>query len=662
MSGGLFQVFIYLLAAVVSVPVAKRLGLGSVLGYLLAGAAIGPSALGWVGGGEGADGVMHVAEFGVVMMLFLIGLELRPARLWELRRPVLGMGGLQVVGTAAAVTVAALALGVEWRTGLAAGLVLAMSSTAIVLQSLGEKGLLKTRGGEACFSVLLFQDLAVIPILAVLPLLTPGGAGAHAAPAETAGAAAHAHTAATGLEARLAALPGWGHTLLVLAAVAAVIVGGRFALRPLFRYIARTGLREMFTATALGLVVGIALLMRLVGLSEALGTFLAGVVLADSEYRHQLEADIEPFKGLLLGLFFISVGAGIDFPYVAHHPGATLALVAGLLAVKFAVLFGLGRLFGLRPTHDFLFAFALAQGGEFAFVLIGFCVGASVLPADAANLLTAAVALSMAATPLLLVANDRIAGWYQRREAEAARRAGQDAGAGRAPDRVDRGDQGGVIIAGFGRFGSVVGRLLAVNGVPTTALEIDPDWVDTMRGFGIKTYYGDALREDLLRSAGVERARLFVVAIVDKEKSLALVDLLRAEFPHVRVLARARDRIHAYELIRHGLEPDQVYRDTMGTSLDLSVDALRAMGMRGAQALRVVKTFRERDREGLAELAQVYDGDRQVFVSTARRHIQNFANLFKSDAAPDDGGRRAIDRAWEGPPRAPTEDEPLNGA
>ena len=647
MSGGLFQVFIYLLAAVVSVPVAKRLGLGSVLGYLLAGAAIGPSVLGWVGAGEGADGVMHVAEFGVVMMLFLIGLELRPARLWELRRPVLGMGGLQVAGTAGAVTLAALALGVDWRTGLAAGLILSMSSTAIVLQSLGEKGLLKTRGGEACFSVLLFQDLAVIPILAVLPLLAPGGAGAHVAATDTAHAA--------GLEARLAALPGWAHAGLVLAAVAAVVVGGRFALRPLFRYIAGTGLREMFTATALGLVVGIALLMRLVGLSEALGTFLAGVVLADSEYRHQLEADVEPFKGLLLGLFFISVGAGIDFHYVSGHPGATLALVAGLLTVKFAVLFGLGRMFGLRPTHDFLFAFALAQGGEFAFVLISFCVNASVLPADAANLLTAAVALSMAATPLLLVVNDRLARWYHTREEEAARRAGLDAASARPHDRVDRGDQGGAIIAGFGRFGSVVGRLLAVNGVPTTALENDPDWVDTMRGFGIKTYYGDALREDLLRSAGVERAKLFVIAIVDKEKSLALVDLLRAEFPHVRILARARDRIHAYELIRHGLEPEQVYRDTLGTSLDLSVDALREMGMRGAQALRVVKVFRERDREGLAELAKVYDGDRQVFVSTARRHIKNFANLFKADAAPEDG-RRAIDRAWEGPPRV----EPSN--
>ncbi len=635
MSGGLFQVFIYLLAAVVSVPVAKRLGLGSVLGYLLAGAAIGPAALGWVGNDGGTDHVMHVAEFGVVILLFLIGLELRPARLWELRRPVLGMGGLQVVGTAGAVMLGALALGLGWRLGLAVGLILAMSSTAIVLQSLGEKNLLKTRGGEACFAVLLFQDLAVIPILTVLPLLSPTG---QSTPAPDEGAAGR----------WLDTLPAWERGLLVVAAVAVIVAGGRYALRPVFRYIAGTGLREMFTATALGLVVGIALLMQSVGISAALGTFIAGVVLSESEYRHQLEADIEPFKGLLLGLFFISVGAGIDFPYVLHHPGATLALVAALLVVKFAVLFGVGRLLGLRPTHDFLFAFALAQGGEFAFVLISVCVNAGVLTDAADNLLTAAVALSMAATPLMLVANDRIARRFRDREAA---RAEADGGPARPPDTVDKRDQGGVIIAGFGRFGSIVGRLLTANGVPTTVLENDADWVETMREFGVKTYYGDALREDLLRSAGIEKAKLFIIAIVDKEKSLALVDLLRAEFPHVQILARAHDRIHVYELIRHGLTPAQIYRDTLGTSLDMSMDALRAMGMRGTQAARVVEIFREREQATLPELAAVYDGDRKVFVSAARRHIQNLANLFKADATRRDAHHDA-DRGWEGPPRA----------
>ena len=376
---------------------------------------------------------------------------------------------------------------------------------------------------------------------------------------------------------------------MVLGAVAAVIVGGRYALRPVFRYIAHTEIREMFTATALLLVVGIALLMQTVGLSAALGTFLAGVVLADSEYRHQLEADIEPFKGLLLGLFFISVGAGVDFHFIAGHPGGTLALVGALLALKFAVLLGLGSAFGLRDGDRLLFSFALAQTGEFAFVLISFCVGQGVLPGDAASPLTAAVALSMAATPLLLIVNDRLGRrlkeWRRRREESAP------AGDERPPDVVEPRDQGGVIIAGFGRFGNIVGRMLRSQSIPTTVLERDADWVDTMRGFGVKTYYGDALREDLLRSAGVERAKLFIIALKDREESLALVDLLRADFPHLTIFARAYDRIHAYELIRRGLDPAHVYRETLGTSLDVGVDALREMGMRGTRAIRVARTF-----------------------------------------------------------------------
>ena len=526
-TGAQFQTFIYLLAAVVSVPIAKRMGLGSVLGYLIAGACIGPSVLGLVNEQTGADHVEHVGEFGVVVMLFLIGLELRPARLWEMRASVLGMGGLQVAVTAAAVLLVATVFRNDWRTGLAAGLVLAMSSTAIVLQSLGEKGMLKTPGGEACFAVLLFQDLSVIPILAVLPLLameTVGTGGAHPDGG-----------------------PPWLQALKTLGAVAAVVVGGRFALRPVFRYIAKTGLREMFTATALLLVVGIALLMQTRGLSPALGTFLAGVVLADSEYRHQLEADLEPFKGLLLGLFFISVGAGIDFRFVAAHAGVVLALVAGLLLIKFGVLLTLGKAFRLGPDDRYLLAFGLAQGGEFAFVLIKFCVASEhrVLADPAASALTATVALSMAAAPLLLVANDLLA-----RRRSARRNAALTTGEQRAPDAVEARDQGGVILAGFGRIGTVVGRLLRSNDVPLTVLENDADWVDAIREFGLKTYYGDALREDLLVSAGVQRAKLFIVAIDDHDKSLQLVDLLRADFPHLTILARAVDRIHAYELIR----------------------------------------------------------------------------------------------------------------
>ncbi len=612
---GLLQIFVYLFAAVVSVPIAKRLGLGSVLGYLLAGAAIGPAALGFIGRDGKADGVLHVGEFGVVVMLFLIGLELRPARLWELRGSVLGLGGLQVAATAGAILLAALAVGNDWRTGLVAGLILAMSSTAIVLQSLGEKGLLKTPGGESCFAVLLFQDLAVIPILAVLPLLAVQPA---AAPAETLSGAVRSLD--------IGQLPGWAQGVCTLGAVAVVVLGGRYALRPLFRYIARTDLREMFTATALGLVIGIALLMQMVGLSAALGTFLAGVVLADSEYRHQLEADLEPFKGLLLGLFFLSVGAGIDFRFVAQHPGTMLALVAALLASKFLVLLALGHVFRLPTGDRLLFAFALAQGGEFAFVLITFCLGKNVLAAPAANALTAAVALSMAAAPLLLLVNDRLA---RRR---AARLSARPAPA-RPADAVQPRDQGGVILAGFGRFGHVVGRLLQANDIPTTVLEHDADWVDTLREFGMRAYYGDALREDLLRSAGIDHARLFIIAIDDPDKSLELVDLLRADFPHLTIFARAVDRTHAYKLIRRGLDPAHVFRETLGSSLDLSISALRALGFPAERAGRAAELFRAHDDATMASLAELFDGDRELYVSAARQHIQNLAHVLRSDAA-----------------------------
>ena len=358
-----FQAFIYLLAAVISVPIAQRLGLGSVLGYLLAGIAIGPFGLGLVGSADGE--LMHVAEFGVVMMLFVIGLELRPALLWQIRGPIFGLGGAQVLGTAVAVAGVALAVGVTWQMATAIGFIIAMSSTAIVLQLLNEKNLMKTAGGKASFAVLLFQDVAVLPILALLPLLAT-----MPLPPET-----HATSSA------ISHLPAWQHTVLVLAAIAAVIFGGRFLLRPFFRYIAATNLREMFTVTALLLVVGIALLMQQVGLSPALGAFLAGVVLADSEYRHQLETDIEPFKGLLLGLFFISVGAGIDFALIAARPSTVAGMVAAVLAIKFAVLLAVSRYSRLEPTQRYLFAFALAQGGEFAFVLArSRCKTASSLP------------------------------------------------------------------------------------------------------------------------------------------------------------------------------------------------------------------------------------------------------------------------------------------
>ncbi len=591
--GLFFQAFVYLSAAVVSVPIAKRLGLGSVLGYLIAGMVIGPFGLGLVGE-EGQD-VMHFAEFGVVMMLFLIGLELRPSLLWRLRGPILGLGGLQVGVTAAIVTAVGVAVSLPWGTALAVGMILALSSTAIVLQTLAEKGLMGTDGGQSSFAVLLFQDIAVIPMLAILPLLasSPGGA-------EVVQAAGHG-------EAWVQSLPAWAETLAVLGAVAAIVVGGRFLLRPIFRFIARTHLREIFTAAALLLVIGIALLMAEVGLSPALGTFLAGVVLANSEYRHELEADVDPFKGLLLGVFFIAVGASVDFGLIAARPGLVAGLVGALILLKFAVLLALGRFFRMGLDQNLLFAFSLAQGGEFAFVLFSFATQHDVIGASVANPLIAVVAISMAVTPLLMLLNERLVqprfGTREREKGEA--------------DAID--EHNPVIIAGFGRFGSVVGRLLRANGVGTTVLEYDSDHVEVLRKLGLKVFYGDASRHDLLRAAGAEQARLMILALDDHERTLGLVRTIKKNFPHLTLLARAAGRPEAYELLDAGVQ--HVYRETLDTSLRLGVDALRLLGARSYRAHRAARTFRRHDEESVVELAQMRH-DRGRYLSEARQRIQ----------------------------------------
>jgi monovalent cation:proton antiporter-2 (CPA2) family protein len=591
--------FIYLLAAVISVPLAKRLGLGSVLGYLLAGVVIGPFGFGFVGT-EGED-LMHVAEFGVVMMLFLIGLELRPAMLWQIRLPILGLGGAQVLGTSAVVAVIARGLGLSWQVSITVGFIIAMSSTAIVLQLLNEKGIMRTAGGRASFAVLLFQDIAVIPILALLPLLAtfPPTGAAHA----TQSIVDH--------------LPAWQAAVIVLAAVALVILAGRFLLRPIFRYIAATDLREMFTATALLLVVGIALLMQKVGLSPALGAFLAGVVLADSEYRHQLETDIEPFKGLLLGLFFIAVGAGIDFNLIGRQPSTVAAMVVAIIVLKFAVLLALSRHSRLEPTQRYLFAFALAQGGEFAFVLCAFATQNGVLPPDIANLLVASVALTMAAAPLLFTINDR---FVQPQFASVLPE--------REPDDIDERDNP-VIVAGVGRFGHIVARLLRLNGYGTTVLDHDAEQVETLGRFGIKSYYGDATRLDLLRTAGAERAKLLVIAIDQEEQALRIVDLVHENFPKLRILARATSRQHAYELLRRGVH--DVYRETFGSAVDLSVDALQALGMPQQRAVRAAQIFRKHDEASVREMAQVDTTDMKRYVSLARLHIANLESTLAAD-------------------------------
>lgn len=596
----LLQAVIYLFAAVITVPVAQRLGLGSVLGYLIAGTLIGPSVLGLVGA---VEDVQHFAEFGVVIMLFVVGLELRPSLLWRLRGPILGMGGVQMLTTAALLAGIALLFSHAWPVAIAIGLTLAMSSTAIVLQSLTERGVLNSRGGQACFAVLLFQDIAVIPILAVLPWL--GRALGGQPIAATSGSA-------------LNELPPWGQTLVTLTAVAAVVAISHSVLRWVFRFVAASRLREMFTAVALLVVAGVAWLMHLVGLSAALGTFIAGVVLAESEYRHQLEADVEPFKGLLLGLFFMAVGAGLDLRFVAAQPGTILTLVTGLVLAKFALLLGIGLIFRLGWAASLLFASALAQGGEFCFVLLGMAGQLNLIADSLAQSLKAAIAISMALTPLLLVVNDRIL------QPRFAIRTGTE----RLPDTIEPHEHP-VILAGFGRFGHIVGRLLRANGFGVTVLDNDPDQVETLAKFGIKSYYGDASRLDLLAAAGAERAKLFICAVDNPERSLQIIDLVQHKFPHLQILARATSRAHAYQLIRRGVHRFQ--RDTLGSAIDLGVDALQTLGFHAHRAVRAGQIFRRHEEISLREMATHYGTNEARYISVARQHMQNLEKVLQGD-------------------------------
>jgi len=611
MESFLTQTLVYLGAAVISVPIAKRLGLGSVLGYLIAGVVIGPHALSLIG--AQAD-VMKFAEFGVVILLFLIGLEVQPSTLWDMRKAIFGFGGAQVVGTTVAIAGVSILLGLPWQTALAVGMVLAMSSTAIVLQTLDEKGLRQGPVGRAAFGILLLQDLAVIPMFALLPLLATVAPPVHAA-ADGHGASLVGH------------LPIWAQGLSVFAAVAAVIGGGRYLVRPLFRFIAKARLREIFTASALLIVVGVASLMQMVGLSPALGAFLAGVVLAESEFRRELETDIEPFRGLLLGLFFITVGAGVDLPLIASQPLTLAGLVLGLMALKFLVLLGLARLFGAPLRGAAAVATALAQGGEFAFVLLTFTVGAGVIGATLAALLTAAVAVSMALTPLAMILYERVAALM-----DAA-----------IPDKVpDTGDfedgEPDIIIAGFGRFGQITGRLLTANGFRSTVLDSDIEQIDLLRRFGRRVHYGDATRMDLLRAAGIERARMLIVALDDREKTVELVETARKAFPDLVILARAWDRRHAYDLLANGA--DAVERETFEAALSLGATALQKLGFRAHRAHRAASFFRRHDRRSFEELRPVW-GQEEAYILASRDAAKTMDKLLAADLArmrPGDGG------------------------
>jgi monovalent cation:proton antiporter-2 (CPA2) family protein len=602
--GGFFyQAFIYLTAAVLSVPVAKRLGLGSVLGYLLAGILIGPFVLGLVGQ-EGQD-VMHFAEFGVVMMLFLIGLELQPAVLWKLRGPILGMGGLQVGITSAAVMLIAISLGLQWQTSLALGLTLALSSTAIVLQTLNEKGLIRTAGGQNAFSVLLFQDIAVIPILAILPLLALGSISSTTAGTE-------AHHASTWVE----GFPLWAQTSVMIGVVVAIIIAGRYLISPFFRLIARTKLREIFTAAALLLVIGIALLMTKVGLSPALGTFLAGVVLAQSEYRHQLETDIEPFKGLLLGLFFIAVGASVDFNLIGSNPLMITELVIGLIVLKFIVLFVIGKIFKTSLDNNLIFAFSLAQGGEFAFVLFSFGVQNQVFSTDLANPMIAVVAVSMALTPLLMLINEKL----------IQPRFGIKEAVEKEADEID--EKNKVIIAGFGRVGSIIGRFLQANGIQATYLDIDPDNVDLLRKMGLKVFYGDAARHDMLHAAGAEDAKLLIIAVDNPDKTFEIAETTKKHFPALEIIARSNGWFDSYKLINAGV--NHIYRETLDSSLRMAADALCKMGHRRYQTHRAVKTFRKHDERYVRELAEMHH-DRKLLIRGVKQRIEDLEELMLTE-------------------------------
>jgi monovalent cation:proton antiporter-2 (CPA2) family protein len=597
------QALVYLIAAVVSVPVAKRLGFGSVLGYLLAGIIIGPFMLGFIGS-EGED-VMHFAEFGVVLMLLLIGLEMKPNLLWRMRRSIFGLGGLQLLLSALMIAVAALLFGQSLKEGIAIGLILGLSSTAIVLQTLTEKGLMKKASGQASFSVLLFQDMAVIPILALLPFLAVRQAGTGPSHGEDIPQIA-------GME-----ITGWIQVVLILVVISGIMIVGRYLARYIFRIIARTGLREIFTATALLMIIAIAILMDLVGLSPALGAFLAGVVLANNEYRHELEADIEPFKGLLLGLFFISVGASIDFNLLLRSPGLIIALLSGLIGLKFMVLFILGRIFGLKSGQNTLFSFALAQGGEFAFVLVAFSFEKGVLSDQVSGIILMVVALSMAVTPLLLLFNDKV---LQPLVVHA----------GNEPehDEIEERDNP-VIIAGFGGFGVVIGRFLIANGIKATILDDNPDNIQVLQKFGFKVYYGDASRPDLLKAAGSQNAKVIVVAVDDKQKSIQIIDLVQRNYPNLRILARALDMEHTYELMKRNVEDFD--RDTFESSLQLGAKVLSRLGYQRFHAHRLARTFRKHNQMVIRELYQHYGEDEKKYLYETRKYASELEELFRAE-------------------------------
>lgn len=629
MSDFLGNAFIYLFAAVIAVPLAKRLGLGSVLGYLLAGVFIGP-VLGLVG--SETEQLQHFAEFGIVMMLFLIGLELEPRILWDMRGKLLGMGGLQVALTIGLTAALAYGFGQDWRVALIIGMIVSISSTTIVLQSFQEMGVMNTAGGRATFSVLLFQDIIVIPMLAIIPLLAlPELVAAGSA------LAAESHTG--GQLSAVRDLEGWPHAAVIVGSIMFVIIGGNYLSRPLFRAIANTGLREAFTTAALALMVGIATLMTLVGLSPALGAFLAGVVMATSEFRHELETDIEPFKGLLVGLFFITVGAGIEFSVLSENLGLVIILTLAAMFLKFIVCLFLARVFGVRGSDGWLFSLSLPQLSAFGFVLLAYSVQHQALPKDMVPVLSLVVALSMFLAPLCFILYQRVlVPCYQRQ------------GESRDADELD--ETGPIIIAGIGRFGQIVNRLLRASGVGTVVLDHDAGQIEIMRKIRIKSFFGDATRIDLLRSAGIEQASLLIIAIDEPEQAVQLVREVRKHYPNLPILARARDRGHFYRLCEAGATWSII--ETYQSALALGAEALKQTGVHPFKAEKYKHAFETAEKEARQRLYQVWAAGTE-----GERFNSNFHQLFieLEDALSDimqrdrEQGHSRSERGWTPPPK-----------
>ncbi len=592
MDGFLFSAIIYILAAIICVPIAKRLGMGSVLGYLIAGILVGPYGFEFIKDETQGQDIMHSTEFGVVMMLFLIGLELEPKNLWKMRDLILRVGLSQVLVTSGLIFGLGVILGVDWRVSLAAGFSMALSSTAIVLQSLKEKNQLDSPSGKMSFGVLLMQDIAVIPILAILPLLA-------VATSESGGVD---HGGFLGQQ------PGWVQTLMIFGAIGVVVLLGRFGFGPLLNWVSKTRLRELFTASALLIVVGIAFLMELVGLSPALGTFLAGVILANSPYKHALESDLDPFKGLLLGLFFMAVGATINFNLIFSDAGTVFSLTLGVMALKALVLAAIGRVKKLSLGENLGFSIGLAQVSEFSFVTYAFALQLGILATTTSDLLMAITALSMTITPILSLVLDKVLLPVLEKRNEKPKR---------EADAIE--ERNKVILVGFSHFGSTMGRFLRANGVEATVMDYNPDQVDLLRKMGFKVYFGDATRLDLLHAAGAENAKILISAINSTETNKKLVELCREHFPHLELMILAKNRYEAFELMEMGIE--NIYREHLDTSIRMGQEALQKLGFRAYTVQRLATQFRKYDEDSLKILAQ-YKNNQAEYISKVRKQIE----------------------------------------